>query len=296
MADTQTQPGKLSGAQETLLVTLIARANDSQGPNPILNDKYAQPVLSKIASENDVDVAKFNVNNGATISISLRSRSLDKWATEFIRAHKESETDVTVLHLACGLDSRALRVQHKLEGLPEGNSRVRWIDLDLPDPVAMRETLGGVLPAPDESWEYKLVALSITSSDWLETIPADRPTLVIFEGLCMYLPEEVGGRMIKQLVEHFSSGQLIFDVVGKSALWMQSRLKPLQATGAKLVWAVDDVATIERLDSRLKLRDRVRHADFDGLSEVPQPTRFLYSMFWYIPWLRNIGSNLRFDF
>lgn len=39
---------RLTGAQETLLLTLLSRARNAESTHPILNDTYAAPVLKQV--------------------------------------------------------------------------------------------------------------------------------------------------------------------------------------------------------------------------------------------------------
>ncbi len=49
---------KLDGVMETLLITLNFKAKDCSSTNPILNDKKAQEICSKI----DYDFSKFELH------------------------------------------------------------------------------------------------------------------------------------------------------------------------------------------------------------------------------------------
>ncbi|WP_208719834.1 class I SAM-dependent methyltransferase [Amycolatopsis circi] len=73
------------------------------------------------------------------------------------------------------MDSRAFRLDP-----PSG---VRWFDVDLPDVIALRRKLYSA----DDG--YRTIAASVTDSGWLDEIPADRPTLILAEGLLRYLRE-----------------------------------------------------------------------------------------------------------
>jgi O-methyltransferase involved in polyketide biosynthesis len=104
-----------------------------------------------------------------------------------------------VLQLACGLDSRAFRLE-----LPPG---VQWYDVDFSDVIDLRKRL---YPERDN---HHLIGSSVTDEDWLDQIPAGRPTLVIAEGLVMYLARSEVRRLVARLTDRFPAGQLILDVV-----------------------------------------------------------------------------------
>lgn len=89
---------------------------------------------------------------------------------------------------------------------------MRWIDVDLPDVVALRTRLE--LPRPDDN--YELCAADALAPDWLDAVPADRPTLVVAERLVMYFQPEDGFSLIQRLVRRFErvGGQFCCDFAG----------------------------------------------------------------------------------
>ncbi|MQA02028.1 MAG: hypothetical protein GEV07_04660 [Streptosporangiales bacterium] len=111
-----------TGVKMTLLATLYARAVESREPRPILGDRIAAEILDKV----DYDFTKVRKAAGDRYTVAIRAKQLDVWTTEFLAEHP----DATVVQLACGLDSRAFR----LDLLPA----VRWFDLDFPDVVELR--------------------------------------------------------------------------------------------------------------------------------------------------------------
>lgn len=101
----------LTQEEQTSLASLNCRALDNKSPDPILGDPYAQPTLDRC----DVDLIQSAFsegrNSGNAVWVSHRALTLDTWCEEFIASHNEP---VTVLHLACGLDCRYLRVRERL--------------------------------------------------------------------------------------------------------------------------------------------------------------------------------------
>lgn len=65
-----------------------------------------------------------------------------------------------VLHLACGLDSRAQRVD-----VPD---TALWYDVDLPAVMDLRRELF------KESTRYRMIAASVVDRAWLDQVPGDR--------------------------------------------------------------------------------------------------------------------------
>ncbi|MDO8873008.1 MAG: class I SAM-dependent methyltransferase [Methanoregula sp.] len=121
----------------------------------------------------------------------MRAKQLDQWTREFLTANPDS----TVLNLGCGLDSRILRI--------DPPASVRWYDIDLPDVIELRRQLYPV------RHDYVMIGSSVTEPGWLDGIPADRPVLVVAEGLLQYLSEKDVTALFCRITEKFPKGQFI---------------------------------------------------------------------------------------
>jgi O-methyltransferase involved in polyketide biosynthesis len=265
----------LTGAPETMLATLYGRAIDSRASRSILHDDTAARAVERI----DYDFRRTGMTATTAAGVALRGRRLDDWTREFLGAHREA----TVLHLACGLDTRAQR-------LAPGPS-VRWVDIDHPEVVALRERL---LPPPPG--DYRLVGASVTDEGWLESVPADRPTVAVFEGLSMYLQKANGRRLIERITSRFPSGQLLFDCYGTIAIRLQKLVPAVRNAGATLHWGVDDPHELETWHDGLKLLDALRVVDMAGLDLLPLAGRIQMRVLAHLPVLRNAGWILRYRF
>jgi methyltransferase (TIGR00027 family) len=223
---------QLSDVKGTMLVTLNFHAMDSRVDGSLLNDRVAADVLNRTG----VHFSKLQsmAMSGDRYAVMLRARQLDDWAIDFLGRHP----DATVLHLGCGLDSRAFRLD-----LPES---VRWFDVDLPEVIEVRRRVYR------ERDGYRMIGASVTDPDALAEVPEDRPTLIIAEGLLMYLEPAEVEKLIKRLTSRFPAGELIFDSVSewivKIPRWA---LGPFQGFG--MSWAIGDDRELERLDPRLTL-------------------------------------------
>ncbi|KAI0376455.1 putative polyketide synthase protein [Hypomontagnella monticulosa] len=266
----------LTGPQETLMGPLISRSIDSKMPESVLKDTLAAEILDKI----DYDVEKFKLDENKATLNTLRTLCLDRWAAEFLTNNPEA----TVVHLACGLDTRWHRLQPDI-------SKVRWIDVDLPDVVELRTKL-----VPRPAGDYALLAADITADGWLQQIPTDRPTIVICQGVLMYLEEVAVKRLIPRVVDHFKSGHLIIDCVGTIMLSLQGHVDALTATGSSFKWGIDEPKTLEALHPRLKMLDCLGPSELGGFSKFPLSLRLMLSTYSYLPWYKYLSSYVRFEF
>ncbi|KAK3304797.1 tetracenomycin polyketide synthesis O-methyltransferase TcmP [Chaetomium strumarium] len=286
----------LTGAQETLLATLYGRALDATAkPKPVLGDRWAADTVRRI----DYDFAgRTGIGAAEAASVALRARALDRWTADFLARHRA----VTVVHLACGLDARCLRVGQAAAAA--AGHDVRWIDVDLEDVVELRRKLfAGVI---DEGGgglggglDYALAAGSAAEPDaWLGQIPADRPTLVVFEGLTMYLREEEGRRLFESIVWRFRpvGGEIACDAFGSVAIRLQGLIKAVKDSGSVLHWAIDDPKLLETWCDGLRLVEDQLTIEMPGIEELPLVSRMQAWAVARIPYLREAGRLLRYEF
>jgi len=73
------QQVRLGAVQETLFITLAARARETQRKHPVLRDPRAVELLQAI----DYDAAKYGRSAGGIITV-LRTAIIDFWVREFL--------------------------------------------------------------------------------------------------------------------------------------------------------------------------------------------------------------------
>lgn len=267
-----------SGVQSTMLITLFLRALDSKEAEPILGDRFAAEAVDRI----DYDWTKVDKPNITRnrFGVALRARQFDVWAADFLRANP----DAIVLQLACGLDSRAFRLD-----LP---AEVRWFDVDLPDVMDLRRKLY------DEAVGYRMIAASVTDEAWLAQIPADKPVLIVAEGLLMYLHETEVRHLLARLTSHFRTGELLFDGVTP---WVAKTTQLLKKYLSRwyhypAYWtATRDGSDIERWNPRLRYLDHV--AVITQYQQIPNPNlRRLYQIGTRFDWFKNYLRVFRAEF
>ncbi|MFE2108306.1 class I SAM-dependent methyltransferase [Kitasatospora sp. NPDC059463] len=270
------EPIRLTGAQETLLATLQARAIDNRRPDPVLGDGMAEEVLGRL----DYDFRRLRTGAKDERTVTFRAKKLDEWTRQFLIEHEA--TGATVLHLACGLDSRAFRLD-----LPAG---VEWIDVDQPDVIELREQL---YPKPPG---YRTIATSVTRSEWLGKIPDDRPALVIAEGLTPYLQKADGEEMLRRLTHRLPTGRMIFDAVLPWTLGFAKYSQLLRATGASFHWGVGDPRELERLVPGLRFVEQWSLYDSPYLRTASPLERLVGAVAGRVPALRFAHRILDYRF
>jgi O-methyltransferase involved in polyketide biosynthesis len=184
--------GELKLVEQTALLTEYARALDSRAPRPILGDSLADEVVGKV----DYDFAYLGVIPSVVCLVALRAKMLD----ERIRAFTTAHSDAVVVDLGAGLSSAVYRV--------DPPPTVNWYSVDLPAVIGLRDA---VLPRRDRSHS---VAVSVAKPGWADAIPADRPTMVVADGLFAFLGEPVIVAVLRRITSHFDSGVVAFNDYG----------------------------------------------------------------------------------
>jgi O-methyltransferase involved in polyketide biosynthesis len=183
----------LSPIEQTAFLTEYARALDSEWPRPILGDALAHEVVGRI----DYDFAGLGVQTSVVCQTALRAKMLDDQVRAFVGEHP----DAVVVDLGAGLDSGYYRVAPP--------PTVDWYSVDLPGITAVRDES---LPASPQSHS---IAASLADTRWAEAIPADRPTILVADGLFAFLTESVIVGIFRHVTEHFRSGELAFNDYGR---------------------------------------------------------------------------------
>lgn len=267
----------LTGEKATLLITLYAKAEESRLPNSLLHDHYAAQAVERI----DYDFSTLRMRRDVMIGLAMRAYTLDAWVREFIAAHRGA----TVLHLGCGLDSRVFRVDPPPE--------VSWFDVDYPEVIALRRAL-----YPPRAG-YALIGSPLADLAWLARIPTDKPTLVVAEGLFLYLSEEDVLQLLRVVTTQFPSGEIAFDGYSRLGLALARRNRMFRATGAVMRWTLQHPQTLEAQVPGMRLRTEQWVYDED---DSTQWARFSWPARWGV-WLmrrvlplRRLGRLLRYRY
>ena len=245
-------------AEWTNLVTLYLRAYESRSRRTILGDHTAAEAVDRI----DYDfkrIHRASLPAGNQYLVALRAKQLDDWCADFLVRHP----DAVVLHLGCGLDGRAFR----LDPPPS----VLWFDVDQPAVIELRRRLY------EDTDRYRMIGSSVTDPRWLDHIPSGLPTLVVAEGLLMYLRESDVRPLLERLTDRFDSGELLFDTLSPLAPWLSKAF-----TGGIVKWGIRDVRDLERWNPRLRFLEQT--SAVAGYTKVASmPVRLIYRLLSAMP-------------
>lgn len=182
--------GMLNGVSETALLTLNGRAHQAGLPDAIIDD----PMAITLRDSFDVDFTKFGRQGQ---EMALRSLAVDRCAVEYLRAHPKA----TIVALAEGFQTSFFRLD---KAVPD--AQFRWISVDLPPVIELREQL--LPPSP----RITNLAQSALDYSWIDQIDSSEGVFITAEGLLMYLqPDEAMG-LITECARRFPGGQMFFDL------------------------------------------------------------------------------------
>ena len=264
----------LSGAPQTMLATFYAKALDADLEKPILGDRWARDIVDRI----DYDWTTTSITARTSPAVTTRSAHFDEWARQFLAVNPEA----VVLHLGCGLDSRYYRL--------DPGPGVEWYDVDYPDVAELRTQL---FPAREHC---HVVAASVTDPAWLADVPADRPTLMIGEGLTMYLTEQDGVALLRRIVKHAPSGELQFDAFNRLGIKSQWTNTVVRRSGATLHWGIDGPDAIVKAVPGVRLLAWVSALESADFALVPWYYRATLNLMRLAPVLRYMAQYHRYAF
>lgn len=241
----------------TALIPLWAKAVEAEEQDPILRDPSARSILDFFGY--DLQLYDKRKQNPSQVGCCLRARWIDERTSEFIEQHKPCQ----VIQLGAGLDDRFRRL-----GNPAGVEH--WYDLDLAEVTAMRRT---VIPevAPTE-----ILTMDLFSRDWMRKMRANGlPSLVIVEGVMMYLEEERIAGLFRAIAEELGEVELLFDSVPFKGVGRAKNHDSVQKYNKEVeyLWGLKEVRDVEKLAECVRLVEGVR------MSDLPKARRFSW-------WLR----------
>lgn len=229
----------LNGVAETLLIPLWARAEESLRPDGLVRDVWALRLRSRL----DYDFSRMAGGWKTQLGIAIRTWILDREVTGYLARYPSG----TVVTLGCGLDARSLRLD---------NGAASWIDLDLPEAIALHRTL---LPS---GGRHRLVAMSVLDPAWLDWVPQDPPPLFVAEGLFMYLPEDGLRDLVSALASRFPGGTVLAEILSRARAADTSGHDLVSRFDARFAFGLDDGRDFETWHPSVRLTAQWSHMSF----------------------------------
>jgi O-methyltransferase involved in polyketide biosynthesis len=255
---------QLTGVAETLMITLYARAIETQQPEPILSDRKAV----EIAENLDYDFSKYEKGWASQLGCVIRARACDRIVQNFL----ETYPSAVIVNLGAGLCTRFSRVD---------NGEVRWYEVDFPEVIALRHKFF------QETEQHHFIAKSILDFTWMDAIQRqpNQPMMIIYEGVSMYLSEVENQALLQQINARFSPVEVLLDVMNRKRSRSAKHHDTVSKTNADFKWGIDQSSELETWSSNIQLK----HEEFylsqflDYPQRLPIAWRFVAQLFPFIP-------------
>ena len=247
-----------SGVEQTALLTLYAKAMESKSEDPLLKDEMAEVLVAKLDAlieAQDDKMARLlkqrTVDPRLTIHLPLRAKKYDQYAINFLKKHP----DGVIINIGCGLDTRFFRID---------NGALHFFDLDLPNMIVLKRQL------LEENERYTLLATSVLDFSWMDQVSAlKQPSLILAEGVFMYLSEEQVKELVLELQRQFPDAELVCELTNRTwvegfwgkiaAIKMKQRVKI--SNGARFKFGVSDAKELESWGEGIEFLDKWFYMD-----------------------------------
>ncbi len=187
--------------QETLVIPLFGRKLCTERFPNLFRDERAVGLIDRI----DYDFSALEKRSKGpayrfgALEVAMRENDLMIEAKDYLASHPFA----ALVNLGCGLDQTA-------ENCDNGTCRI--YNLDLPDVIAVRNTL---LP---ESERVRTVAADLNDLAWFDTIDAKNGVCFLAAGVFYYFKTEQIRRLLNAMARRFPGGRLVFDTAGRRAV------------------------------------------------------------------------------
>ena len=250
----------LSGVPETMLQTVYARAKETKTRGAIHDDKAVE-LVDKL----HYDFSLADKDAAMSSGVIARTIVLDHLVQQYLTAHPGA----VVVNIACGLDTRCYRMQ--------GYSH--WYNLDLPETIGVRARL---LP---ESGTISQIAQS-AMEDWGGAVAeTDAPTLVIIEGLTMYLTQEDVQQIFAVIHKRFAKVTVFVEIMNPMVV-KNMKEKSIEGSHAKFTWGAKNGTELQALLPGFTCTGE--HSLVEGMAEFMP----VYKALGKIPVVRNISNKI----
>jgi O-methyltransferase involved in polyketide biosynthesis len=226
---------KLGVVQETLLLPLLARAEEASWKAPLLNDKKAVEITERLHF--DKSIAKKQMSNIGILGLAVRAYKMDNIIKNFMTKYPKGK----VLNIGAGLDTAFYRCD---------NGKVLWYDLDLPDSMALRIKLLG-----NENERVTSIPKSMLDYSWMNDLGDISNGLLIFiPGVLPYFSSKDVSIFLKTIAQKLKGAEVIFDSINDvGRYFVGQRIKNAGMTDAKLLWGVWHPFQITSWSKHIKL-------------------------------------------
>ena len=232
---------ELSGVSSTMFVTLAAKAlAATEAPDLDYVDHRSKQILDEL----EIDPRRFGLNTNEVRAVVLRSQ----WFRRTVCGFLERYPDGLCINLGCGLDA-------SYDGLAVGDARLKWIDVDLPQVIALRRRFF------EESPRRRFVAGDVTDAHLFDAIPWDfgQPAIVVAEGVLYFLLRQQVESIFRAQAEaadaRHANLETAFDYASPFGAWIVTHRPAHRQLGTTFSWTLHNSRDLRRVDPRLEVAE-----------------------------------------
>jgi O-methyltransferase involved in polyketide biosynthesis len=228
----------LGTVQETLLLPLWARAREAEKKTPVLLDLYAKNIIDRLGY--DFTVIEQGIAEEHRLMWVIRALNFDKAVELFMERHDRA----AVVNLGAGLDTGFQRLD---------NREVRWINIDLPDVVSLRQQL-----IPDSKSETT-IAGSLFDFGWIgkvKQLVQGRSLMFMAAGVLCYFTAPEVELLFRKMAPTFSGAHFVFDAMSRLTVWGANRdimKKSGMDSSALLKWHLNNSRSLKKWLPSIKI-------------------------------------------
>lgn len=211
----------MDGVNKTLYIPLYGKSYVSR-KGLFLDDKKAEQIW---AAEGFALKGK-SKSKWLAYYMGIRAAVFDEW----VRRKMAEMPDAVVIHIGCGMDSRALRV---------GTMGHKWYDVDFPEVIGERKRYYS------ESDDYHMLAGDARDGSWLGNIPETGCAIVVMEGVSMYLTSGELKCLTANLSSCFECVACLMDCYTVMAAKLSKYKNPINDVGVTEVYGIDDPMSLQ---------------------------------------------------
>lgn len=254
---------ELKEVQETLLIPLSVRVNETKSSEPRIKDEKAVELASKL----EYDFSKFN-QRMTHEGVIERTLILDYETQNFI----EKNQDAVCISLGCGLDTRYHRIRHH---------KVNWYNIDFPEVIALRKSL------LFEGKNVHLIGKSVLDMTWTDDIETEgKSVLIIIEGLLMYFTEIEVIQLLGIIRNKFPECTLLIEIMHPFFAKQTKHHDTVKHTDAVFKWGIASGKEMESLNEGLSFQE-----EWNLFDKMKKRNKVLY-WFCKIGFLRRMGEKI----
>lgn len=252
---------KLAPVQETLLIPLLGRAEETKKKNGLVSDPKALEIVDSL----DYDFSKWK-NTASLFGSCIRSRMFDEQVNQFFSLHPSG----TVVEIGAGLNTRYERLD---------NGQAQWLEIDLADSMALRRKFF------KDTARRTMLAASVLDKEWIEQLEAlPGPYCFISEAVLIYLNSRDVEKVLRDLAKKFPGAWLVMDTASSKMVESQAKHDAMKQMSKEswFKWKCDDPESIEPWGLTLAQSQTFLDAPGDLRPAMPFSYRFMMACF---PWL-----------